>query len=371
MSDSDGGEEGEDATSDDLPERPSSVEGLEELSYRDLQKLAKDAGIKANQKTEKLVGALSQKYGLGDGAPEDEESAEESESEEGANPEADDEEKENGEETEEEEDKNEDKDEEERDREGEAEEEEEEKTTKDRLAELGFYDNDFTEFPPELSGVKRFKVEGNSRPIVEALDIVNSVFMKHEMVEALGRIGDEAAVDKLVEQVDDNDTREEAIEALGIAGSERGTKRLVELLNPEKRVKPHVRAMSAEALGRIGDPEAVGALVTLLTGEGLKDEEEEEESEGEGDEEDGEYEPPESARVRGAVAEALGSIGRHDDGAVEALVALLEDDPDETVRLTAARALSNIDDEAARDALAEYADDRNELVAQKARKAGA
>jgi len=415
MSDSDGGDEKE---NEELPERPSSVGGLEDLSYRDLQKLAKDAEIKANQKTEELVKALAEEYGLGEeGRGDNEDTDEETEVKEGPDAESgdesavegkeeDSEEDESAEGTEEGEPKEEhpgegsedadesdeegedETDEESQDDEGdegeeepeeseedeeeeEGEGEEEEKTTKDRLAELGFYDNDFTEFPPELSGVKRFKVEGNSRPIVEALDIVNSVFMKHEMVEALGRVGDEAAVDKLVEQVDDNDTREEAIEALGIAGSERGTKRLVELLNPEKRVKPHVRAMSAEALGRIGDPEAVGALVTLLTGEGLKDEEEEEESEGEGDEEDGEYEPPESARVRGAVAEALGSIGRHDDGAVEALVGLLEDDPDETVRLTAARALSNIDDEAARDALAEYADDRNELVAQKARKAGA
>jgi len=43
MSDSDDGKKGND--DDDLPERPSSAEGLEELSYRDLQKLAMDVGI--------------------------------------------------------------------------------------------------------------------------------------------------------------------------------------------------------------------------------------------------------------------------------------------------------------------------------------
>lgn len=406
MSDSDDGEEG--GNDDDLPERPSSVEGLEELSYRDLQKLAKDANIKANQKTEELVGALADEYGFGeDGNKEEEaetetdeeqsseESGEESEteeptennSEESGESDEDEDQDEDGEtkgdseESEEDdgEDKEEDEEEDDETTEEKAEddeEEDEEKTTKDRLAELGFYENDFTEFPPELSGVKRFKAEGNSQPIVEALDIVNSVFMKHEMVEALGRIGDEAAVDKLVEQVDDNDTREQAIDALGIAGSERATERLVELLDPEKRVKPHVRAKSAEALGRVGDPDAVGALVTLLTGEGLEDEEEDE-SEGEADggeeddEEDEEYQPPESARVRGAVAEALGSIGEPDERAIDALVGLLEQDSDETVRLTAARALSKMDDDGARDALSEYKDDRNELVAQKARAASA
>jgi len=237
--------------------------------------------------------------------------------------------------------------------------EREDATTKDRLAELGFYDNDFTEFPPELSGIKRFKVEGNSQPIIEGLDLINSVFMKHEMVEALGRIPDKEAVEKLIEQVDDNDTREQAIEALGIAGSDRATDKLVGFFDPEKRVKPHIRAKSAEAVGRIGDPDAIEALVTLLTGEGLEDTEEQS---------DEDYEPPDSARVRGATAEALGTIGEPKEGAVGALVGLLETDTDETVRLTAARSLSKIEDKDAHDALEEYKDDRNELIAQKARK---
>ncbi|MFW5984580.1 MAG: hypothetical protein ACOCRA_05255, partial [Halobacteria archaeon] len=43
---------------------PSSVDELHEKSYRELQKLAKEAGVKANLKTEELIDALADEYGL-------------------------------------------------------------------------------------------------------------------------------------------------------------------------------------------------------------------------------------------------------------------------------------------------------------------
>jgi small subunit ribosomal protein S3 len=65
--------EGEDATeeaedTDEADETaedaPSSVDELQEKSYRELQKLAKEAGVKANLKTEELIDELADEYGL-------------------------------------------------------------------------------------------------------------------------------------------------------------------------------------------------------------------------------------------------------------------------------------------------------------------
>jgi small subunit ribosomal protein S3 len=54
-------EETEEETAEDAP---SSVDELHEKSYRELQKLAKEAGVKANLKTEELIDALADEYGL-------------------------------------------------------------------------------------------------------------------------------------------------------------------------------------------------------------------------------------------------------------------------------------------------------------------
>jgi small subunit ribosomal protein S3 len=43
---------------------PSSVDELEEMSYRELQKLAKEVGVKANLKTEELIEELADEFGL-------------------------------------------------------------------------------------------------------------------------------------------------------------------------------------------------------------------------------------------------------------------------------------------------------------------
>jgi HEAT repeat protein len=165
------------------------------------------------------------------------------------------------------------------------------------------------------------------------------------MVEALGRIGDEAAVDALLDEVNDNDTRMEAMDALGRIGSERATEKILGLLDPERKVQPHVRAKAAETAGRIGDPGAVGPLVETLGSD--------------------------SSKVRGTAAEALARIGAEEGGAdaVGELASVLKDETDETVRMSAARALRSIGTQEARDVLAEYENDRNELVAQTASEA--
>ncbi|MFP4632285.1 MAG: HEAT repeat domain-containing protein [Halobacteriales archaeon] len=209
-------------------------------------------------------------------------------------------------------------------------------STRETLDELGFYDNDVTEFPPELSGVKRFKAEGRAEPLVEALGLqgYDVGFMRLEMIEALGRIGDEAAVPALVDELGDGDTNVAAMEALARIGSADAVDEIAEKLDPEKRVEPRVRAAAADALGELGDDGAVDALVEILDSD--------------------------SPRVRAAAADALGEIG--DDGPVEALSGLLEADESEKVRASAAGALASIDTADARETLSEYDDDANELV---------
>ncbi len=57
-------EETEETDDEEAEDVPSSVDELQEKSYRELQKLAKEAGVKANLKTEELIDALAEEYGL-------------------------------------------------------------------------------------------------------------------------------------------------------------------------------------------------------------------------------------------------------------------------------------------------------------------
>ncbi len=222
-------------------------------------------------------------------------------------------------------------------------EEEEEYSTREDLAKLGFYDNDYTEFPPELSGVKRFKADGEAEPLIEALQLpgYDVTFMRLEMIEALGRIGDPAAVEVLEGELRDGDTQIEAMEALGRIGSADAVEALADLLDPEKKVKPHVRAKAADTVGEIGGQEAVEPLVEVF-----------------------EVDAP---QVRASAASALGVAAESDADAVEALSELLRDDDEEHVRAAAAKALSEMEADAAADTLAEFEDDHNQLVAEAAR----
>jgi hypothetical protein len=309
--------------------RDSGIESVFDLAEADADEVS-EAADTSESRAEDWIGQAQDMAESGDDDPEEAEG--DTENEEGTE-----EEKEEGSEQETDEGK-------EDTEEGDDEEKQEELTTKDRLKELGFYDNEFTEFPPELSGLKRFKANKNPDPIVEALQIqgYDTTFMRLEMIEALGRIGDETAVDVLLEEVNDNDTRMEAMDALGRIGSEEATDKILELLDPERKVQPHVRAKAAETAGRIGDPDAVELLVETLGSD--------------------------SSEVRGTAAEALARIGTEtkDAGVVEELARVLEEEADETVRMSAARALRSVGTEEARGALSGYEDDRNELVAETA-----
>ncbi|MDY6932021.1 MAG: HEAT repeat domain-containing protein, partial [Halobacteriota archaeon] len=149
---------------------------------------------------------------------------------------------------------------------------------------------------------------------------------------ALGRIGDERAVDALEGALKDEDyrVRESAAEALVNIGGERAVEALKGAL---KDKNPSVRGNAAEALGEIGGERALDALV-----EALKDED---------------------SGVRGSAAWALGRIG--DERAVDALIDALKD-KNPYVCGSAAWALGRIGDERAVDALVETLKDEDSGV---------
>ncbi len=61
-------EDQEDAADSGGVDAPDSIEELEELSYRELQSLAKEAGVKANLKTEEMVDRIAEELDIGGGS---------------------------------------------------------------------------------------------------------------------------------------------------------------------------------------------------------------------------------------------------------------------------------------------------------------
>jgi len=131
--------------------------------------------------------------------------------------------------------------------------------------------------------------------------------------QALGRIGDERAVDPLMKILPTagGDLGMYVAQALGDLHDRRAVPALIEEI--KRREEPELRGV-AEALGRIGDPQAVPALVDLLQA-GKED-------------------------VRYAAATALGHMG--DARAVEALLKVKNDDPQAFVREAAESALKRL-----------------------------
>ncbi len=173
----------------------------------------------------------------------------------------------------------------------------------------------------EDAGVRRNAAEALGR--IGAKEAVDGLIeaLKDEVVseyaaEALGRIGAKEAVDGLIEALKDEIVSEYAAEALGKTGRKEAVDGLIwALANGNK----FVRRNAAEALGRIGAKEAVDRLI-----EALKD-------------------AHEDAFVRRNAAEALGRIG--DENAVDPLKEALKDEHEDAfVRRNAAEALGKIKD---------------------------
>ena len=117
--------------------------------------------------------------------------------------------------------------------------------------------------------------------IIQALSNDNSS-TRRSAAAALGRLGDNRAVDPLIEALsdDDSDVRDAAVKALGRLGDKRAVDPLIKALSDKDW---HVRRSTAEALGRLGDKRAVDPLIKALAGDGYD--------------------------VRNAAAKALGQLG--------------------------------------------------------------
>lgn len=162
---------------------------------------------------------------------------------------------------------------------------------------------------------------------------------------ALGKIGDERAVESLKKEMKDGDSeyvKSSSAIALGRIGKESSVPYLIDRLRDQK---VRVRSSAALALGEIGNETAVGPLIQVL--ETGKDSE-------------GQKKNSMNANsdVRKSAVLALGEIGSTE--ATETLIGILTDKGEALeVRTDAASALGNIKDPKAVEALKKVFDDKN------------
>ena len=208
----------------------------------------------------------------------------------------------------------------------------------------GFYDRltpeNRKDFPPELGVVRIAEAENDPERILMALDSLDSDFIEENCIDALRRLGAAEAFEPM--QGLAQRRNQGAIEVLGKIGDERAVETLVDFVDSGN---PPLQKVTIRALGEIGSEEASQEIANAMTDD----------------------EPA----VRSVAARALGLIG--DTRAIEPLSARLEDgDEANEVRASAAWALVRIGTERALQAVAEYDDDRSYTVqheAEMARKA--
>ncbi|WP_290817139.1 HEAT repeat domain-containing protein [Halovivax sp.] len=213
---------------------------------------------------------------------------------------------------------------------------------REQLRREGFYDvlDHVKDFPPEWHALKVHEKQGNVEMVLLALDSFDSDFMEEHCIEALGRMGDEAAIDPMLQLANRRNT--DAIAVLGSIGvaDERVVDTLVDYVDGGDL---SLRKHTLRALGEIGAPEAVEPVAEQLVDD--------------------------DPSVRSHAARCLGLLG--DTRTIDPLAALLDDDEDDTVRASAAWALRQIGTEDALDAVTQYADDRAYLVQAEAERAEA
>jgi HEAT repeat protein len=155
-------------------------------------------------------------------------------------------------------------------------------------------------------------------------------------MDALERMGPEEALDEMLARAEKRDKH--AIRVLGTIGDEAAVDTLIEYVDADVGLQK----VTFLALGKIGSPEAVQPLADQLVAD------------------DGE--------VRSTAARALGLIG--DTRAIDPLADVLEDEAESgSVRASAAWALVQIGTEDALETAGQYADDREYLVQAEAEKA--
>ncbi len=208
----------------------------------------------------------------------------------------------------------------------------------EQLRREGFYDRLVPEnrkdFPPELGVVRVAEAENDPDRILMALEYLDSDFMQENCIDALRRLGPEEAFEPMQQLAQRRD--QGAIEVLGKIGDERAVETLVDFVNSGN---PPLQKVTIRALGEIGSEEASQEIANAMVDD----------------------EPV----VRSVAARALGLIG--DTRAIEPLSDRLADETEaDEVRASAAWALVQIGTERALNAAAGYDDDRVYLVQREA-----
>ncbi|MER0216191.1 MAG: NACHT domain-containing protein [Nitrosomonas sp.] len=178
----------------------------------------------------------------------------------------------------------------------------------------------------------RIRYRSNTLQILIMTLADKNLAVRRMIAEALGKIGDKAAVDPLIHCLKDENSRVRwtTAWALGAIGDKAAVNPLIHSLKDENS---GVRRIAAEALGAIGDKAAIEPLI-----HSLKDE---------------------NSDVRRIAAEVLGKIG--DKTAVEPLIHSLKDENSD-VRRIAAEVLGKIGDKAAIEPLIHSLKDENFIV---------
>lgn len=214
-------------------------------------------------------------------------------------------------------------------------------TVREQLERQGFYDvltpKNRKDFPPELTVIRIAESNGDPEPILLALEKFDSEFMEENCLDALSRMGPQAAFEEMNQRAQKRSQR--PITVLGKIGDDRALETLVPYI--EEDGDPVLQRITLKAIGEIGSEEATQAVTDRLVAE--------------------------ESSIRSAAAKALGRIG--DTRAVEPLTERLAEDDDDTVRASAAWALNRIGTRAALERASEYDDDRSYLVQAEAERA--
>lgn len=178
------------------------------------------------------------------------------------------------------------------------------------IAALG--DVDSTVRANAAAGLGHNRAQGAFDALIAVLNADPEDIVRERAATALAQIGDERAVDPLIDALDDSSawTRNRIIYLLGASKDSRAVEPLLEQLDSDE---PSTQGVAAWALGAIGDMRALDALLGLLQAP--------------------------DASVRGNVAWALGEFSRED--LIDPLLALVNDAAPE-VRAKTAWALGSI-----------------------------
>jgi hypothetical protein len=185
-------------------------------------------------------------------------------------------------------------------------------STREKLDAEGFYDvlDHRKDFPPEWGALKAWEQQGNAEMVLLALEHLGSDFMEEHCLDILRRLGDEAALEVMLERADRRD--QPAIEILGKIGSDEAVDTIVEYVGTDS--DPGLQRTTLTALGEIGSEAATQDVADRLLAE--------------------------NPLVRSAAARALGHIG--DPRAIDPLADVLADDAAQPVRGAAAWALVHL-----------------------------